>query len=29
MDMLYLSFKGLKAVFCIAVIAYVVRNWRK
>lgn len=29
MEMLYLGFKGLKVVFCIAIIVYVVRNWRK
>ena len=29
MEMLYLGFKGMKAVFCIAVIVYVVRNWRR
>lgn len=29
MDMLYLGFKGLQAVFYVIVIAYILKNWNK
>ena len=29
MDMLYLGFKGLLAVFYVAVIAYILKNWNR
>lgn len=27
MDMLYLGFKGLQAVFYVAVIVYIIKHW--
>lgn len=29
MDMLYLGFKGLQAVFYVAVTAYILKNWNR
>ncbi|CCX40774.1 unknown [Firmicutes bacterium CAG:102] len=29
MDMLYLGFKVLQAVFCVIVIVYIIKNWNR